>query len=232
MTENAERPYSEARRLHKELWSRRFELLGSEPSSPIELLEPELVCQVLGVRYLELPDIPNHFPGSNPKFQIAGLLDRQAGKIAVSAEFPLKTMRFTAMHEVGHWCMHEQNVMHRDRAVDGDVLVRPQRNHMEREADKFAAFFLIPENLLRNAFQHTFGVVAPIRFCNNLAYALKPEDPEALLYCDADSLQRELAIARCESLGNRRFVSLADQFKVSVNAMAIRLKETGLVAWP
>lgn len=82
------------------------------------------------------------------------------------------------------------------------------------------------------AFQKQFKVRTPLRFDDGLAYWLCPEDPESLLYVEQSSLAREKALSKCTGLAGRSFPSLADQFKVSVGAMALRIRELRLVDWP
>lgn len=56
----------------------------------------------------------------------------------LAANFGLKN--FTIAHELGHW------VLHRD-------LIGEHPQQMEREADKFATYLLMPENFVREAFE-------------------------------------------------------------------------------
>jgi hypothetical protein len=52
---------------------------------------------------------------------------------------------------------------------------------------------------------------------------------ESLLYPPKDSLVRERALASASTFQGKHFDSLATLFKVSVETMAIRIKELGLV---
>lgn len=79
-----------------------------------------------GFEYRELPNLgdPKFIQGgSGPK--IAGLIDRQANRIAISQEFSPTVKLFTGAHEIGHLALHKGEVMHRDRALDGRPVVRP-----------------------------------------------------------------------------------------------------------
>lgn len=200
-----------------------------EVATLMELLEPKIICQTLGIHYEEHPTIAHAF---GPRRKIGGLLDRQTGKIAVSMEFPVETMRFTAAHEIGHWLMHPGEIMHRDMPIDthtpGDS---PATRIEETQADHFAACLLMPRKLVKQAFQARFGA-PPVRFTEAVAFALCAHDPDSLLAVPADSLQRELALATCTHWGHYQFDSLAQHFKVSKKAMAIRLKELRLISWP
>ena len=121
--------------------------------------------------------------------------------------------------------------MHRDRAFDGSPLQTP-RAPAERQADRFAACFLMPQKLVRERFEFMFCCKGQLRFSDVIAYHLDPNNPDRLLYAPKESGERELALARCTRFNNQNLVSLAQQFGVSDSAMAIRLKELELVRWP
>ena len=146
-------------------------------------------------------------------------------------EFGDKVQLFTGAHEIGHLVLHEDTVMHRDRAFDGSPLQAP-RAPAERQADRFAASFLMPQKLLRERFEFMFCCKGQLRFSDVIAYHLDPNNPDRLLYSPKESGERELALARCTRFNNQHLVSLAQQFGVSDSAMAIRLKELELVRWP
>lgn len=130
-----------------------------------------------------------------------------------------------------HLVLHEDTIMHRDRAFDGSHLQTP-RAPAERQADRFAACFLMPQKLVRERFEFMFCCKGQLRFSDVIAYHLDPNNPDRLLYSPKESGERELALARCARFNNQHLVSLAQQFGVSDSAMAIRLKELDLVQWP
>lgn len=198
--------------------------------SPIDIREPRVAALVCGYDYQVHPNL------GDPKFsrnnaRIAGLIDRQSSRIAVSSEFGPAVQLFTGAHEIGHLLLHEDAVMHRDRALDGRPL-ESARPRQEREADYFAACFLIPSKLLMDRFRRAFLCNEQFFFTDTSAYHLDPSGSGRLLYAEQDSLERELALARCERFNGRMFISLARQFGVSDSAMALRIKELGLVRWP
>ncbi|MGH6881774.1 MAG: ImmA/IrrE family metallo-endopeptidase, partial [Hypericibacter sp.] len=162
-------------------------------------------------------------------YEIAGLIDRQANKIAVSRKFPPETMRFTGAHELGHWLMHSKEVMHRDRPIKGLSSDGAARSPREQEADYFAACFLIPKKPLVAAFELAFKTKTPFVFNDTSAFWLCGTDPDSLLRADSSSLDRALALASAEHYAGTHFISLAKQFRVSITSMAIRLKELKLL---
>lgn len=120
--------------------------------------------------------------------------------------------------------------MFRDRPI-GDHGDRPERSEEEKEADYFAACWLMPENLLVDEFEKRFGST-PLTFNTNVANHLNPAEVDALLGAEEDDTIREFEIAKSRRFNGQHFVSLAEAFRVSRSAMAYRLKELKLIKWP
>jgi len=222
---------AEARALLSEMWVERERLWPNSQPSVIQMLDPGVAAQVLGVRYEEVDTLESPFGFRGSHHRVAGLIDRQESKIVVATSFPVETVRFTAAHEIGHWILHKGEVMHRDRPISGPRLSYEPRDRHEREADHFAACLLMPAKLVRAQFEALFGP-APFRFDDNAAFYLNAADPDSLLRAEHDSLDREFALACCTTFAGKHFYSLAEQFRVSKSAMAIRLKELRLISWP
>lgn len=221
-----------ARDLLKSIWEKKEVLWEGWQPKPVEMLCPKIACGILGLEYLELGNLGhNNFAYRGTKFKIAGLIDRQSKKIAVSTEFPLQEIRFTAAHEIGHWLLHPNEVMHRDRPLIQDNYNRITQPLEEREANYFAACFLMPARLLGNAFEKRFQTKL-FTFDDSTAFHLNPLDPQSLISTEKDCLDRELALARCKSFNGNYFKSLSEEFNISESAMAIRLKELNLIKWP
>ena len=219
----------EAREVQKLIWSRRHEIWPKGVPHPIRMLEPEIAADVLDVNFEFHPELIL-LNRRDSKYEIAGLLDRQSRKIAVADQFPVETVRFTGAHEIGHWVLHEDEMMHRDRPVkglNGETLARPKK---EKEADYFAACFLMPEKLVIEAFESTFMFRGQFVFDDTAAFWLNRSDPDALLRADSGSLDRALALSSAQTYGGRHFNSLAKQFRVSAATMAIRLNELNLIS--
>lgn len=214
--------------LHRRIWENRTAIWPDQVPNPLEMLDPEIAAHVLDIRYEHWPEL-TALVKQGKRVLIAGLLDRQARKIAVSDQFSDEIVRFTGAHEIGHWMLHPGQVMHRDRPIKGLVSEASSRDPQEREADYFAACFLMPYKLVKIALEATFLVKAPFVFDDNSAFWLCPTDPDSLLRADIGSHDRALSLAAAKSYGGRHFDSLASQFRVSVSTMAIRLKELELI---
>lgn len=76
---------------------------------------------------------------------IAGALDRTARTIMIDKRIRDTPMHsFTVAHEMGHWVLHTANV-----AIRSCSLPSPGSRTEERAADRFAAFLLLPEKMVR-----------------------------------------------------------------------------------
>ena len=106
------------------------------------------------------------------------------------------------------------------------------RSPEEKEADFFAACFLMPAKLVIDRFKKQFLCGDKLYFDDTVAYHVDANNIESLKDATADSLERELGLARCQRFNGVRIISLAEQFGVSDSAMALRFKELGLVRWP
>tara|TARA_R110000787_G_scaffold277351_1_gene386626 strand:+ start:832 stop:1524 length:693 start_codon:yes stop_codon:yes gene_type:complete len=218
--------------LQHELWENQDMFLPNGCQDEVDLLNPRFAAAILGVKYEEVDHIPATFGFQGEYFKTAGLIDRQLNKIVVASDAKLPERRFTAAHELGHWVLHTDTVMHRDRPIGKLLSGNSTRAPKEREADYWGACFLMPRKLVKKRLKLNFGVDQPLRFDDNVANWLAPQDPGSLLYCGEESLNREFALATVERFNSQQFYSLSDQFRVSPTAMALRLKELKLIRWP
>ncbi len=218
------------------LWRRRRELaLGVEPS-PLELLPMpcERIITLLVNLKLEEPEeiIPDRGPHPKAGYQIAGVLDRELGRIVSARKFPLPCRRFTMLHELGHYFLHPDLLYHRDAPLIGSERTEVRgRTREEVEADTFAAEVLMPPLLTANLFLAKYGsVISPDEIDEHLAFRLSTAAMQTIsvdMLVDGSRRDRSRLIA-VEGHGHagRSFVEL---FGASKEAMAIRLEELGLV---
>jgi hypothetical protein len=219
-----------ARDLQNRIWAERQTLWPGRQPHPRECLSPDIAARVLDVSYQQCERLD--FTLANGKYETAGILDRAKRTIVVSARFGPEVGHFTGAHEIGHLLLHPGEVMHRDRPIKGMTAGSVRREPREREADYFAACFLVPETLLRDALEFRFLTRIPFVFDDASAFQLCPEDPESLLRQEAGSMARALALATVERYNGRHFHSLAKQFRVSSTTMAIRIQELKMIAVP
>ena len=219
-----------ARTLHREILAQGKELLGNTPSF-FKVIEPETAAWYLGLQYEEVPSLGRFGQGSD-RFEVAGVLDPANKAILVSTHFDFEVRRFTAAHELGHWRLHDDMaVQHRDRPIKGVGQRSGPLADAEREADFFAACFLMPGRLVEKVFTQMFGCsIQQFPFNDQTAWLLSPNDPDSILRPEPGSRNRALALA---SFSGAKYQSLARTFNVSITTMAIRLEELGLCAeWP
>lgn len=214
--------------LHVFIWRNKKKIWKKESDSitdHIHILKPQDVLQhLLNFKVVLKDSIGKHYEGTEA-FDVAGFIDKRNKRVEISREFNEDTMRFTAAHELGHALLHRGTVLHRDRPIDGSKI---NRNPTERQADKFAALFLMPAKMVRMVFEEIFetpffkmdeknafklGVVSMLEF---------KEKHEGIR-----GLSRFLVTAR--RFGGRKFTPLAIMFGVSDETMAIRLEELELV---
>jgi len=199
------------------------------PADPIQMLKPEFAIELLGYEFNPRSTLGQHSIEGRLR-EVAGTINSKEKSIDISEQFPPEVRNFTAAHELGHALLHPQQSLHRDRAIDSSESPRA-RAPKEVQADKFAAFYLMPRNLLRSRFKEIFQI-DPFEINADTAFFLNQKS-ENILRRKASS-KRGLArlIASTEFYNGRAIFSLAKQFGVSTEAMAIRLEELELIKWP
>lgn len=212
----------EARKLLAEMERSAKRLWPNTQPSRLFMCDPEAACRHLGLHYL-----PDSHLGSFGSTATAGMLDRSRRSVLLSSKQGFEAMRFTAAHEVGHWILHPEQQLFRDRALTAPGGTG--RPPLEKEADFFAACFLAPPKLVRAAFNPRFPVGVPLTNTGAVCFNLSPRNHQYLEGLPAGSLEFALAVARAEFFNGQYFKSMASLFSVSPQAMAIRLLELGLV---
>ena len=211
-----------ARQLAHFIWQQKEALWkDGVPDDPAELLNPEKAFELLGYKVFKRSSL-GVIEGD---IDIAGIIDKDNRTVELSMLMSPEVMNFTAAHEVAHAIMHQQSGLHRDKPLDGSAT--GPRDHIELEADKFAAYFLMPAKLVRSRFDERFPPELLQR--DNLQHLLNRNKDKRV---DKElSTKRGLAraLAGLDSMNGEAIFSLAEQFKVSREAMAIRLEELKLV---
>lgn len=214
--------------IHVDIWRNRFHLWeGTIPEDPVELLDPERALWLKGYDFA-YEDALGEFRDGGRNIEVAGYIDQASKKVRVSRMLSLPVSMFTAAHELGHALLHPTAMgVHRDRPLDG---ARIARDVMEQQADKFAARFLMPARLLRTRFTSQFGD-APFFLNEETAFALCSESLFDVRSKFGSLRDLSRTLAKAERYNGRAIVSLATQFRVSVETTAIRLEELNLVEY-
>lgn len=216
-----------ARSLQINLWKDRDQIWPVATSNnPTNVLDPVVALRLFGYD-CELEESLGQYQSDDNQVEIAGTLDRGTRKVRLSRRFDTAVRSFTAAHELGHAVLHDTGAaLHRDRPLDGSTK---SRAGIEYEADKFASFFLMPAKQVQASFERLF-LTDQFSLNEATAFALGQGDFDALFNkCKTLRLLSRL-LASTEHYNGQHFMSLADQFLVSDEAMAIRLEELGLVA--
>ena len=211
-----------------ELWRSQDKLFPNEREiSPLAILDPFLALSCIGFKSGLVESL-----GQDPldRFEVAGFIDASERVVRISRRFDAPVRKFTAAHELGHALLHDAQGLHRDRALDGSGfgIPRDRRDRIEWEADVFATYFLMPEKQIRTAFKKAFK--ASIFVLNEeTAFALIARDLGALRATLNEVRDLSRLLAGTTQYDGVQFYSLADQFGVSAETMAIRLEELRIV---
>lgn len=224
-------PYSEieakVKDIHELIWRNRDSIwIGAVPADPVDMLDPSVALKLIGYEY-QLVDGLGQYHGAGGLLEVAGLIDQSSKIVQISRQLPSNVCTFTAAHELGHAILHPNAIgIHRDKPLNGATL---SRESSEIEADKFATFFLMPAKLVRSRFAEVFG--EDIFFLDeDTSFALGGM-PHSELKKKCKTL-RDLSrrLASTERYNGRQIRSLAAQFRVSIETMAIRLEELELLS--
>lgn len=207
-------------KIQRRLWA---EYGANASTNPIQVLDPSVAAKLFGFK-LDYVDDLGVYADRAEKIAVAGQIDRPERSIRIARTFSAEVTRFTAAHEIGHLALHPHLThLHRDRPTDGSKIARDE---LEIEADKFASYFLMPGKLLRKAFVNrflteSFSLSDQASFALGVRYEKLPKSSAALA----------LLLAAATSYNGKPFPSLAEAFKVSRKAMAIRLEELQLISF-
>ncbi|MGX1585898.1 ImmA/IrrE family metallo-endopeptidase [Microbacterium sp. NPDC055502] len=94
-----------------------------------------------------------------------------AGGIIVTTQRSPKIQRFTAAHELAHWCLHRGDL---EWDTPDAVLSSIGASEREREAQLFASHLLMPRQLVRRAI-HTVDVQDPAQMTGVQLYGVSRE---------------------------------------------------------
>lgn len=203
------------RDLHVKLWRAR----RSPDQKPNDVLDVGTAATLVGFSMSLVPELGTFDVGGR-RVRVAGSLDRIRRQIMISSSFRPSVQKFTAAHEIAHAILHPQiDILHRDRAVLGDVGARDE---IEREADLFATLFLMPEKLVKSEFESRF-LTQKLTLTDHSEHALG-----VVGKCVPRHDQLSRFLASTTQYNGRHFYSLVEYFGLSVEAVALRLEELEL----
>lgn len=212
--------------VHRQLWVRRREFWGDQvPTDAVKLLDVGHALMLQGYQLSYVADVGQRV-GRGNDLEVAGVIDRDRKEVRISPTLPEAVQRFTAAHELAHAVLHPHSGgIHRDRPIEGSAR---SSDPQERAADRFSAFFLMPENLLAARFVAIFHT--EVFELNDQTIAALGQAAEPFR---GKPVHRRVLARMLAGLGRYNgevFPSLATQFGVSISTVAIRLEELGFVA--
>lgn len=217
----------DVRKLQLDLWNNRKNIWRGldVPKNPIDVLDVQKAFEYLGYSYL-IFKASEQLDNEDYYTDVGAIIENGKKQVWISGDYSTNVQNFTAAHELGHAIRHKHvlTALHRDKPLQGQSR---RDTVIELEADKFAVFFLMPTKQVLNYFSIIFGL-NKLDINHDILYTLDSSGKYLnLLNSDRRSFSR--VIASAEHFNGRRFTSLSDRFKVSVESMAIRLEELGLV---
>jgi Zn-dependent peptidase ImmA (M78 family)/formiminotetrahydrofolate cyclodeaminase len=206
------------------LWDFREILWASgSPEFHHEVLRPEIVIEkLLGYKF-GFASL-GRYSENGSEFQIAGQINKKDRVVVISSELNPEVRNFTIAHELGHALLHsDMGTLHRDRPLDGSLN---NTDIKERQANYFAACFLMPAKIVRRIFTQVFGID---RFVVNQNTVFQIANGLSLSEFQRRYPDTNRRAVYLSSYKGRTFQPLNKIFGVSVGAMAIRLRELDLV---
>lgn len=78
---------------------------------------------------------------------LGAVLPHGNGGVLITSERPIGVQRYTAAHEIGHWILHRDEL----RLDNADDVLGTPATELERQAQLFAAYFLMPPPVMEAA---------------------------------------------------------------------------------
>ncbi|WP_332814752.1 ImmA/IrrE family metallo-endopeptidase [Ramlibacter sp.] len=215
-----------ARRLQIRIWERRSEFFQrGKLIDPLDALDPVIAFKLLDYEVEITGALGLHPKAGDAASNVAGIIDKPNRKVLLSSGFPASVRNFTAAHELGHAVMHDFVGLHRDRPLDG---TSGSQDPQEREAEKFAAYFLMPRKLLTKVFESIFGN-GPFELTDETRFALAGALPRESRWQPRNRREISRVLASTPVFNGVNILPLMTQFRVSKEAMAIRLEQLALL---
>ena len=126
----------------------RFRRLYALPGVPVDV--EEVAGSLFGLRVRMAAEFSpsSAAPGGG---RLSGLLLPDRREIWVRRDEPHARRRFTVAHEIGHWVLHAEVGRVYCRSSDLELAPDDRDHEVEREANRFAAELLMPEDDVRAA---------------------------------------------------------------------------------
>lgn len=193
----------------------------------LEVINPEFALRKVGYNIFNKPSL-GIFDDMDGRYETAGIINQKEKIVLISDKFQREIKTFTLAHELGHAILHRSHiVLHRDRGL-AFGLEKNKRTDIEWQADKFAAYFLMPEKEVRKKFKEKYETNELV-LDENSAFFLNGKGLEEFKKQMPDLIDFARFISKNTYFNGMSFNSLAEEFGVSREAMAIRIIELSLL---
>lgn len=91
--------------------------------------------------YVDISQLPNEYAHYSPKENLLTIRE----DVYMRASTGVGRDRFTLAHEIGHYCLHSDNMV-LSRAEPGQII--PTYRNPEWQANTFASYFMMPRRLI------------------------------------------------------------------------------------
>lgn len=193
------------------------------PTNALEILDIfKIFDKVLNFEVAFVNDLSD----GNSEVECAGIIDQSSRQVLLSNKFNPQIQNFTSAHELGHAILHTGLRMHRDIPLDGTNNV--VLSLTEKQANKFASFFLMPKKILEKEFIERFGR-KKFKIDEETAFKIPKTNSSDMRKRFNTKRMLSRYVASIEFYDSSPFNSLSSIFNVSIEAMAIRLEELDLI---
>ena len=203
-----------------------YKLLGEYGQKFGEVAHPPIPVEEIIESCLQLDYGFDDLPSSLEIPDVLGATWVQLKKIRIDqsldpSEYPAKIGRycFTVAHEIGHWQLHRSQILENSSSL----FETPQKpaivcrkvsgkKPIEKQADKFAGYLLMPKQMVQNKWTEVFGNLEPYVAVDEIS-----------------DLSERWGLAEDDQPTVQRAKQLAKIFNVSGQAMQIRLINMKLI---
>lgn len=217
------------RDLQNLIWNQRALVWKKNtPTSYHAILKPDPIIKLLGYDFFNSSNYAIPSENGDTIIKVAGIIDQANKLVAVSNEFSPEIQRFTAAHELGHALLHNHTILHRD--LPDSIINSGATDYIEIQANKFAAYFLMPATLVKDEFWKIYSS-STFKINEETAFNFTGQSTIDLRKKCKNLRELSRMLASAKSYNNKHFKPLANQFNVSIETMAIRLEELKLVEY-
>lgn len=198
------------------------------PEKYKDVIQPKKILKLLGYEYFEATSLGQYFLNGK-KVEVAGFTDHNKKIVGISTQYSLQSRYFTLCHELGHVIMHKGDRLYRDGSHEVNYNKYGQ-DWKEYQANVFAKNLSMPDIIVKEVFKSIFSM-DKFRLNSETIFRLNKGNINEIKRKYPIKRSLSVFLAGLEFYNHQRFESMADVFRVSKTAMAIRLEELDLLEY-